>query len=113
MEVDRASVGILQESIVLVREQPHHRAGGPGGVGLDVPASLARGILDAPDQGIESVADGNMDILVRPVLWWIAVDGDFTPWQLEVEADVIELAGPLAAVRARTTTRQLMMRSWN
>jgi len=55
------------------------------GVHLDIPASLANVILEQPAGRIESIADRDIDILMRMVRRGITADHDLAPRNFEID----------------------------
>ena len=66
---------------------------------LDVGAPLARHVPQAARDGVEGVADRDVDILVRMVLGRISIDRDLRAGDLQIDPDLVEPSLALAAVR--------------
>ena len=54
---------------------------------LDVPASLANVVFEQPAGRVESIADSDVDVLMRMMCRGIAADDDLAAGNLQVDAD--------------------------
>jgi len=69
-------------------------------VHLDIPASLANVILEQPAGRIERIADRDIDILVRMVRRGITADDDLVTGDIQVDANLEQIALLVARVLA-------------
>jgi hypothetical protein len=92
MEIDLAAVTCLDEAVVALGDQVGDSAVDWNFVRLDVAAAVTDMVLELSAHRIEAVADGDVDVLVRVVLRRIALHDDLLARDLEVDADMIEVA---------------------
>jgi hypothetical protein len=62
------------------------------GVHLDIPASLANVILEQPAGSIESIADRDIDILMRMVRRGITANDDLVTGDVQVDTNLEQIA---------------------
>ena len=99
VEIDVALVHRLDEAVALRRKQPRDPAARFAVVRLDFAAPAARHILEPSRERVEGIAHGDFDVLVRVVLRGVAVHRDLAAGNLEVDADLVELALAVMPVR--------------
>jgi hypothetical protein len=66
---------------------------------LDVAAHLSRVILEPPRRGVEGVANGDIDVLMRVIEWACAIHHHVLARHADIDAHVIQLALVMVAVR--------------
>jgi hypothetical protein len=100
MEIDLIALGAHDEAAILFRKEPRD----PPMVGhrmqLDVAAPLTNMVFEQPAGGIESVADRDMDILVRMMRRGIAPDDDLVAGNFEIDTYPKQIALLAARVPA-------------
>jgi hypothetical protein len=100
VEIDLVAVGALDEAAILLGEKPRD----PPVVGhrmqLDVPTSLANVVFEQPAGRVESVADRDMDVLMRVVRRGITADGNLAAGDHQVYANLEQIALMAARVSA-------------
>jgi hypothetical protein len=69
-------------------------------VHLNIPASLANVILEQPAGSIESIANRDIDILMRMVRRGITADNDLVTGDIQLDADLEQIALLVARVPA-------------
>ena len=100
VEIDLVAVGAQDETAILLGEKAcdptvvRHR------VMLHLASPLANMIFEQPAGGIESVADRDVDVLMRMVCRGIAADGDLAAGNFKVDADPEQIALMVARVPA-------------
>src|SRR5271166_4565934 len=100
VEIDLVAVGAQDETAILLGEKAcdptvvRHR------VLLHLASPLANMIFEQPAGGIESVADRDVDVLMRMVFRGIAADGDLAAGNFKVDADPEQIALMAARVPA-------------
>lgn len=99
VEINLASVGGLDEAVTLLGEKLAHPAMGRGLMHLGGALSAADMILQAPLNGIESVADGDIDVLMGVMFPGLSIDHDFGTGNHEVDADVVQLSLVMVPMR--------------
>ena len=70
------------------------------GVHLDIPTSLANVILEQPAGSIERIADRDIDILMRMMRRGITADDDLVTGDIQVDANLEQIALLVARVLA-------------
>ena len=100
VEIDLIAFGAQDETTILRGEKTRDPTVVGHRVQLHLAAPLANMIFEQPAGGIESVADGDVDILMRMVCRWIAADGDLAARNFKVDADPEQIALMVAGVPA-------------
>ena len=100
MEVDLIALGAHDEAAILLRKEPRD----PPMVGhrmqLDVTPPLTNMVFEQPARGVESVADRDVDILVRVMSRWITPDDDLVSRNFEIDTHPKQIALLAARVPA-------------
>jgi hypothetical protein len=91
VEVDLVAVGAQDKAAILLGEEPHDPPVVGHRVPLDIPTSLADVIFEQPAGRIESIADSDVDILMRMVCRGIASDDDLAAGNFQVDADAEQI----------------------
>ena len=92
MEIDLVAVGAQDETAILLGEEARDPPVIGHGVHLDIPASLANVILEQPAGSIESIADRDIDVLMRMVRRGITADDDLVTGDIQVDANLEQIA---------------------
>jgi hypothetical protein len=87
MEIDLAAVGAQYEAAILRGQEPRDPSVVGHRVQLGVAPPLANVIFEQPASCVESVADRDIDILMRMVRLGVAPDHDLVPWHFEIDPD--------------------------
>ena len=100
VEIEFVAIGGQNEPAILLREQAHNPSVVWHGVQLHIAAHLTRMVFEQPVSGIESVADRHVNVFMAAVCRRIAADDNLAARNLEVDADVEQIALPLARMAA-------------
>ena len=87
MEIDLVAIDAQDKPAILLGKEPCDSAVVGDRVELDVSASLANVVFEAPAGRVESVADRHVDILMGVVRRGIAADDDLAAGNLQVDAN--------------------------
>lgn len=99
VEINLAAVGGLDEAVTLLGEKLGHPAMGRRHVCLGGTLPTVDMILESTLYGIESVADGDIDVLMGVMFMGFAIDHDFGPGNREIDADVVKLSLVMVPMR--------------
>jgi hypothetical protein len=100
MEIDLAAIRAQNEAAILRGQEPPDPTVVGHGVQLDVAPPLANVILEQPASCVESVANRNIDILMRMMRLGIAPDHDLVPCHFEIDPDPEQITLLTAGVLA-------------